>query len=384
MDRENELLKGIGAFEKKHLKRGELLDEYLRLQDELVSITFEGRHAAEGKLKIWDVENHLIEQSRKTNYQNEELLNEVTEGCKKLCNLIKAEISGNRGEEKAYQALKCIDKDIRILRNIELSDGNERCEIDFVVISDRKVTIVEVKNTSRNIVIDEKGNYYRGDYYVLDSNIAEKMKIREFLLRNALKNKGFSDVLIDMYVVFTNTQININNKFEGLKTCFVSQLPYIFEDKNMGLVTNYNSKIEVEKAIIESVDTGTFMADFNVDEFKRNFVKLVAQLEESSTKFNEKVDADECEFPDVDIARTNEKLLKTAIKERELRKEEIEKLLEENEAIHKQLEEERRAICEVIDKESGIRKCIYNLGTVIPFVALGALGVLVKAKLNNK
>ncbi|MBQ6416842.1 MAG: hypothetical protein IJJ65_11405, partial [Butyrivibrio sp.] len=42
------------------------------------------------------------------------------------------------------------------------------------------VTIIEVKNTAKNIFLDENGDYFRtGEYLRWDCNIAEKMTLKE-------------------------------------------------------------------------------------------------------------------------------------------------------------------------------------------------------------
>ena len=84
------------------------------------------------------------------------------ESSKILCNLIKAEISGNRGEYKAFKTLEYLQSQNKVMRNVELSHGETRTEIDALVITPKCLTIVEVKNTSKNnLLIDEDGNYYR-------------------------------------------------------------------------------------------------------------------------------------------------------------------------------------------------------------------------------
>lgn len=124
----------------------------------------------------------------------------VTEGlraferdCKYICNLIKAEISGNRGEEKAFESLSRIRGEHTVLRNIELSNDAMRSELDAVVVTRNGAFIIEVKNTSKNIFIDAEGNYYRtGEFLKWDSNIGEKMRIKKELLRIVLDVQGLT------------------------------------------------------------------------------------------------------------------------------------------------------------------------------------------------
>ena len=99
--------------------------------------------------------------------------------------------------EKATEYLEIRDKykDVEIniiLKNIELKDGDDRTELDAVVITPYGITIVEVKNTARDIFIDENGNYYRtGEFLNWDCNIVQKMNLKEDLLKRALEKEEF-------------------------------------------------------------------------------------------------------------------------------------------------------------------------------------------------
>lgn len=72
--------------------------------------------------------------------------------------------------------------------------------MDAVVITPKCVTIIEVKNTSRNIFIDEEGNYFRtGEFLKWDCNIAEKMSLKEKLLRKVLSEAEMGHLQIKKY-----------------------------------------------------------------------------------------------------------------------------------------------------------------------------------------
>ena len=64
------------------------------------------------------------------------------EGAKRICNLIRAEISGKRGEAIAFNSLRNLSCPHYILRNIELEDGTGRTEIDFLVITPKAIFII--------------------------------------------------------------------------------------------------------------------------------------------------------------------------------------------------------------------------------------------------
>ena len=108
MTKENRIKEIIGAmqsFKKDAYHKEELLPEYLELQKELINLTFNDGHAENGKLRIWDVENHLEKLNEECGHIADEELNVFKEDSKFICNAIKSEFSGNAGEYKAFRSL---------------------------------------------------------------------------------------------------------------------------------------------------------------------------------------------------------------------------------------------------------------------------------------
>lgn len=288
MNRVNELMASMTLFGKEAYHKSELLDEMFALQSEIVSLTFNEDHAATADLKIWDVERHLEQLNADCGNAADAELEKFKGGCKVLCNLIKAEISGNRGEYKAFRTLAYLQKDHIILKNVELKDGDLRSELDAIVINPAGITIVEVKNTSRNIFIDENGNYYRtGEFLNWDCNIAQKMDIKEELLRRALANAGIEDVEINKIVVFTDNRIEVQNKYSKIRTCFVSQLAYII-DGFRGQKHISKEEMEYIEGIIKAAECKeAYPFSFDVAQYKTDFATLMVALEEAKAKAEE-------------------------------------------------------------------------------------------------
>lgn len=279
-NRVNEITASFTSFNKDVYHKTEILPELFALQAELVEKTFaESSNVAE--LKIWDVERRLDEMNSECGGIVTEQLEVFKKDCKYICNLIKAEISGNRGEMKAFDSLSRIHGEHILLKNIELSNNEMRSELDAVVITRNGGFIVEVKNTSRNIFIDEDGNYYRtGEFLRWDSHIREKMQVKESLLREVLNAKGLADIPIYEIVVFTNNRIEVQNKCRTLKTCFLSQLPYII-DKSRDTVISFSEMNLAAQAVAEANIEKSYPFEFDVDAFKMNFANILVSLGEA-------------------------------------------------------------------------------------------------------
>lgn len=188
-----EIKSQLHSFDKRSYHKTEILPELFALQSELVDILFAGEDIDKASLKIWDVEKRLAEMNAERGGIVTEGLRAFERDCKYICNLIKAEISGNRGEEKAFESLSRIRGKHTVLRNIELSNDAMRSELDAVVVTRNGAFIIDVKNTSKNIFIDAEGNYYRtGEFLKWNSNIGEKMRIKKELLRIVLDAQGLT------------------------------------------------------------------------------------------------------------------------------------------------------------------------------------------------
>ena len=284
-NRVSEMMATMKSFGKDTYQRNELLTEMFLLQKEIVGLTFNEEHASTADLKIYDVEKQLEQLNQDCGNVADEELKRFKEGSKTLCNLIKAEISGSRGEAKAFRMLQFIHLKNRVLKNVELSDGLRRTELDAVVITPGVITVVEVKNTAKNIFIDENGDYYRtGEYLRLDCNIAEKMSIKEELLKKLLDDDGIKDIKIRSVVVFTNNRIEVQNKFSGIKTCFLSQLAYIIDGFMSDINMSEKEMEHIETLIRNAECKEAYPFEFDVDQYKLDFTRLMAILEDASAK----------------------------------------------------------------------------------------------------
>lgn len=280
MNRVNEIATSFKSFVKDTYHKTEVLPELFALQSELVEKTFE-EGTATSELKIWDVERRLDEMNTECGGVATIQIESFKKDCKYICNLIKAEISGNRGETKAFDSLSRIRGEHIILKNIELSNAESRSELDAVVITRNGAFIVEVKNTSRNIFIDEEGNYYRtGEFLRWDSNIGEKMQVKKNLLREVLDEKGLVDIPIYEIVVFTNNRVEVQNKCATLKTCFLSQLPYII-DKCRDTFISFSEMELVVQAVTAANIERSYPFEFDVEAFKMNFASILVTFEEA-------------------------------------------------------------------------------------------------------
>lgn len=288
IDRINKIISQITACSKDAYHREEVLPELLELQKQLINLVFNGTHAEIGRLRIWDVERHLKQMNEDCGHVADELLAQVLMNCKKICNLIKSEFSGNAGERKAFWSIDTIRCKKTVLKNVEFCNGEHRTELDGIVFTDKAIFVIEVKNPYRDIYIDERGNYCRiGTTMTFDKNIGEKMNEKISLLKDALAGSGVENFNIENIVVFTNNSIRVDNCYPYINTCFLSDMPHIIE-KYPGSVSYSDEDIQ---KMMDSISYAqcheAYPLPIDMQQFKSDFATLLATLERAASDESE-------------------------------------------------------------------------------------------------
>lgn len=284
-NRINELVTQITAFSKEAYPHEALLPELLELQKQLIYLVFNDTHAEYSRLRIWDVENHLQKLNEECGHTADDQLEKVIADCKVICNMIKSEFSGNAGERKAFWSLETVRCKNRILKNVEFNFDGHRTELDAIMLTNKAVFVIEVKNPGKDIYIDERGNYCRvGDTMTFDKNIGERMNDKVFLLRKALCSSGIDDPNIVNIVVFTNNAVRVDNRYPYINTCFLSDLPHIIEQYTGETFYTDADIDKMVECVLMAECKETYPLPIDMAKFKINFATVVAMLEEASAE----------------------------------------------------------------------------------------------------
>lgn len=267
----------IAAFSEKRYDKKDMLNEMMALQREMVQVAFDGTN---NDAKIWDVTRRLKEQNETLHHAADPELDAFEQQAKTFANLVKAHISGIRGERYVQQRLDTLKGYQSILRNVELCSGDARTELDFIVITCKGICILEVKNTKKNIFISEDGDYYRtGTYMCYEYNLREKMELREQLLRDVLQDAGVCNPNIYSMVVFTNNRIEIQNRCPQIHPVFLDQLPSAIYNVGGWNLYSTNTVENMTYAIRQAQSHETYAPDMDMQAFKESFVAVIDALE---------------------------------------------------------------------------------------------------------
>lgn len=294
-ERMNELLSQITAFGKETCTKTEYLPELLKLQQEMVCLTFNKDHAENSELRLRNVVEHFTELNKERGHIADKELEKFTWNSKKIGTAIAAEISGTKGEQKVFRELDNLKYHNSVMTNVELCFGDSRTEIDALVFTEKAVFIVEVKNTKKNIFIDEDGEFYRcGDSLNHDCNIAQKMDERERLLRLALNSTGLEEIKIVKVVVFTTPyRIDVENKCHGIKVTYVGTISRFIEKFNGCSLYDDEDICTMLEAVDEVRCKEQYQMPADMNEYKVEFAGLMTKLEmsdESAVEIAESLD----------------------------------------------------------------------------------------------
>lgn len=297
--RKNEIIKAMPSCAKEHYRRDEVLPELIQFQSELVNLTFNGEHAEQANLKIWDVHNHLFALNEERGKPvDDNTMHRFWIDCKAISEAIKGEISGSKGEYKALRSIETVRSRHTVLRNIELSAGSHRTELDIIVFTEKAIFVVEVKNPARDIVIDERGNYCRinNGHTFFDKNIGEKMNDKTFLLRGVLQEAGIENPNIISLVVFTNNNITVTNNYPFIKHCFLSSLPHLIDNCEGESVYTEETISRMVSSVEGAKYAGNYELPLDTNQIKQDFANLMVALEdlpeEEPEEIAEPVDAE--------------------------------------------------------------------------------------------
>ena len=286
------ILEKLTGFSASRYVKADLEAEYRKLQHEILLMVFDEEHVLNSRLTIWDAYNQLHRENEESGHVADELLIEFREGCRRFSNLIRAEISGNRGEAMMFEKLNYLKNTNKVVKNVQLTGKNGTTELDAVVFKKCCAFIIEVKNTRKNVFIDETGAFYRvGEYNSFDSCLLDKMEYRERLLREKLSGivSDSASLKVVKLVVFTNNRIEVHNKCKELQVCFLAQLPYIIEDTdNIEVYSDYELNA-MSRALLAANETQKYEIDMDMDKFKNDFAKLFVTLEENSYRKEKEV-----------------------------------------------------------------------------------------------
>lgn len=285
-NRIEEVSSKIRAFRKHSYRQDQLRAEYHKCQREMWRIMYSEKPVNDNDYDMYQVKGYLKHLNQQAGFVASEEFTEFSKSCEIFKKTLGKLESGAEGEEKAFKALDTIRCKKLILTNKAFQKNNHRTELDAIVFTEKAIFIVEVKNTHREIYIDEKGNYCTVKYNNrnIQNNIGVKMNEKDFLLREALKSCRNDRLNIMHIVVFTNSKIKVTNRYQYIQTCYLSDLPHIIENYQGADIYTERDFKKFNKTIAKKECEQYFSADMDIEGFKHNFASLVVKLQDAQAE----------------------------------------------------------------------------------------------------
>lgn len=138
-------------------------------------------------------------------------------------------LSGLKGEKQLYKIAKHHKNNYHIFLNIPVRYKRNRSEIDMLMVSEKGILIVEVKNHSGTIIGGDKDDHWCQYKHYKDGHTTEsemKNPIKQIsrqrdILKNILRSHGY-DVWIDGVVFFSNPFVRLKLNLSNSNSYVVS------------------------------------------------------------------------------------------------------------------------------------------------------------------
>ncbi|MCQ2522039.1 MAG: NERD domain-containing protein [Lachnospiraceae bacterium] len=282
--RKKEILERLGKLGEGSYKHEEIAKEYESLVVSTANVIFDKEHTMGGNIWLKDVKDHIMETAKECKLNHSEEMKSFLTAYRNLDNAMAAYRSGIWGENIAFQRLELMKQPYKLIRNIEITDKVGKTEIDGVVITKKAIFILEIKNTKKDILITEEGDYTTlGTYVSNEGGIKWKMGHRLDALKAVLNNVSVPKLNMVKLVVFNNEEGQIINRCSSLRTCLLSQLPSVIEDYQGRDLYSELDMNNMARYIEKAREEFTYTLDGNPKEFKERFASIVATIEMART-----------------------------------------------------------------------------------------------------
>lgn len=280
-----EIINKMTAFKEEKYTRVEMINELFKLQDEMTAIAFGGTQV--DARRFYDISDHFADLNRVNRKIPIKKIEEFRKECGEATNCIRAEISGRKGENKTFYKLNLLKSEHQIRKNVEIGDGTKRTEIDALIVTEKAAFIIEVKNSKRDIFIDEHGQYYRtGEFLKWDCDLGKKLEMREEFVRKAAEKSGIQNLKVVKIVVFTDNRMKVQNKYKSIKTCFLSNLTSIIDTYDGEKMLTLNEMDSLMKSVDEITTNTKYAPSIDIQKFKKDFAEIVTAMDNRKAKVN--------------------------------------------------------------------------------------------------
>lgn len=273
-----------GAMMCPKMTKDERMAGLLDYQEMILRLVFNDDHAA--NLRLWDVAAHFRDLASEKSCEDAPVVMQAIEDMETIAKEIAMAISGASGEHQVAKSLRYVRRNIISLLNISLSDGEDKTELDQVVITSNGILVLEVKNYKKDITISEAGQIYGPcNKRYSDKNLGEQMNVKRFLLRSKLEAALAAAELeipvhIESRVVFSDPNISVTDLYRQERYCFKTSLSHEIDGFQSDVYYTADQMRSIETAISDFADKDErYDVGLDFDRIRKTFAKALVLLE---------------------------------------------------------------------------------------------------------
>ena len=282
-DRVNSIKKnfdGVGPNRETLYTNQEVVDLLQDIQRTMLTGVYEKNHAK--YMRERDLMLHFSALAEQYGLKDTETYRRFEQNMNVLGHTIGSYIKGMRGERIARRSLKLLsfDKNVKILYNIALEDGEAQSEYDAIVIMPYGMFVVEVKNWGAEMYIDENGMLQRSDQDV-KYDLPGRMSVKEGLLCEHLGE--LFPARYKEFLLFSNESAKVVDNYKKIPICFGGGIVYRIREWNDGTEILTEAKInEIAERILEAHKEQKSLCKVNCEEIIDDYAHLMAAMEEAA------------------------------------------------------------------------------------------------------
>lgn len=262
--------------------RYELFHELSRLQSEMSEIVFGDRHH-----HFADFIEFFEASIGNKNERFSRDFSVFREACKRMSRFLVNNRNVMIGEDKLFYELSNLYTPNHIISQFECGTTEEKCRIDAVVLTEKKVFVLDIINTVFRTEITADGvlSFYKGEMICSNKNILEKMNNKVKVLKSIFEKNGCYDVDIEPLVVFVDSRSGNKNNCKEIKAVNLVDVNDVIDGCITKKIYSKEAMLHYAEIIESERQRIPFILPFNFDEFRCAFrVLLEAEKPSKETK----------------------------------------------------------------------------------------------------
>ena len=273
-------LDGLGTDPQTGYTQKEIIDKLIELENGLLAGVYEKTHAE--NMRPQDLTKHFAALAEEFGLDKSETYRRFVSNMAELDRTVKSLIAGQKGERLTRSSLRplALDKDIKILYNVQLGNDEMKTEYDAIVIAPFGLFVIEVKNWPGDVTLTRTGFLTRNGSSV-SVNLEARMVVKETLLKECLGDLfpiNYRGILL-----FPETNTRLKDEYYQIPFSYGPSIANNIRFCHNGQPAMTAEQVETIAARIEECkEAPSIRCAVKCDEIIKDYALLMSQMEAAS------------------------------------------------------------------------------------------------------